>query len=534
MTYVLFYKGHYYLHIQLGRFKQRLGNFIRQNSDSMDELKKSVMTPKYFGQPVETIVLLELLSSLDVVAQSLELLTPVSLAAAIDKSNIHLGILALKNHFNEPLVPLQYYVAFLAPVGLLSLVEFKDLQYVYLSNLVLNKAPNLINLRHSLKVHQEIDYQAIGDFIQGRLSRNAPSSLNLGFRCGYGKTWLAANLIRRFCLRTLICCPTTLIAEQWAAVFAEIADQNIKYILSNKGPKKLLATTDINDCDILIIVDMHLYASEFVSHLNKFSMFVFDESHSYLFTARTGISKILYSHTFPISLFLSGTPRLLNVFAVGENYNRQSDHTTGFVNIISCTDVLSDKDKENAKITADKTKNLDALYAHLPIVQCIDLFESRNNTIAFHIKSLLDSGRKIMLLCEYVLHAELLYSLLCEICGSELVFTLRSGKSKQNALTLTQLTGSFVVISTIDLCAAGIDIRELDTLAIATVNIENFNIRQAAGRILRAPSDCAKNIYFYDQVEGPLPLIQMSAKKINQGIRYLINDGWDTGEKVGD
>lgn len=532
---VLYYKDAFYSSIQISELTSFLLNKLSVKSLSNAQLYKSINISSIIYQrnsypsdhEVWMTIIDNLLGSLQVYSISPTPICNDDIMSSVDRGTNYKGIISMLSTNQKYLLSRSMYVCIQVPTGLLS---WGNHDIIYYSSFEIMKMERTIDTV-ALRDYQLQTCNDIHEIIQSSLSKSTPISLNLGFPCGYGKTWVSLYLMSKFNLKTLVCCPTILIARQWMHVFESHfgKSSSIKYYMSGRGVSHLLNLDIIEKCDILICVDKHLLSDEFCVLARKnFSMFILDESHNNKFTANSSIASTLCSFTFLISIYLSGTPRAENVFITGPNFVDETMFSmcNGIIKVLTNTTKPTVKDM--ALVHARIKPYKDKLIEYNMFVNTIDRLETRNEYICSEIPSLMGKDTKMLILCELVMQTKTLYAGLRESSeyNIHLVERGNTGLQRLEEFVSGKENSSYIIIATIDLCSKGMDIKNLNTLVVANTGIENLSIRQASGRILREQSDQVKTIYFIKQSCGLSVIDSFSNARINIGVGLLNEEGW--------
>lgn len=582
----IYYNNFYYVHCKITTIVEILSHYFliksphehksckaaslyNADSDDVDLLIKSVnisevyMHYNYYPSRNDIVnyVIHKILKSYKVCSVLATAMTLDQIRDSITSGVEFDGILTTLDQFGYHLIKRSSYICAKCPTGLIALhyynieTKFCDrtLQIVYLEDKQIYTEPILNTMvQPTLREYQIEHAESILARIKASLATSRPITLNIGFQCGYGKTWLSYYIVRHLKLRTLISCPTLIIARQWYEILTEnlTVNTDICVILSDKGISRLLPrmigsdasnnTTPPNksfsctpEPSILIVIDKHFISPEFSAIAAKFSLFIFDESHSYNFTSNSATCNNLHHIPFPVSLYLSGTPRADNISATGPNFTYSHEHIhKGVIKILDNTKPLTIQDIAACK---RKVKYYDnKLYEYTIYVGLIDRLESRNNFIIEQLLNIYCTGVRLIVLCELVVQCEYISTHLSRHLVSSEIYTLKSGQTNAmiNDIKIMESLKSFVLVSTIDLCAKGLDVKNLNTLFIANTGIENLSIRQSSGRIMRdlatadTPGGVNKTIYLVRQSAGSSMLTEFSRNRLEIGLSYLEEDGW--------
>ena len=328
------------------------------------------------------------------------------------------------------------------------------------------------------------DYQ-LGDI--DRIKKNASGIIKLG--TGYGKTIIAAELIRESKQKALIIVPRTHLLKQFVETFEKFYGYTPGRIQGN--------IKDIRDVTIASI-DTLIKRKELIKDIRDyFGMVICDEAHVMCTDKRlTAIQSFNPEYIYG----LSATP----------------DREDGKAEAIGFTfgDVIIEKKLES---TTPKVK-LIYTDVKIPIEEYPDMIKNqventtRNAVIVKLIKEEVAKGRKILVLTKRISHYKLLYE---QLAGYKAYCVSSAEKQAERLQLLTDLRENKVdfqvLFGTYSMLATGTDIPALDTLIFAGDLKSKVLTKQASGRILRLFRD-KKNPKVIDVIDNLNGILYNQAK----------------------
>jgi superfamily II DNA or RNA helicase len=304
------------------------------------------------------------------------------------------------------------------------------------------------------------------DNIFPKLEKNDGGLLCLG--CGQGKTLLALYIATLFKVKTLVIVHKSFLLNQWIQRAKEFTDANIGIIQQNK--------IDIIDKQIVIGMLQSIAKDKYDSDIFlDFGLVIFDEAHH-------APSKY-FSKSLPIiackkTLALSATPKRSDklekilYWYFGPILYQEATETLNTLHVkIYKYNIIHKHFKEY--------KLYDGSVNRAKTINKLTEIDIRNNFIIEQIKeTLLDEGRKIIVLSDRVNHLKALKELLDKLEITTTSFYIGGMKQKK----LDESEKAQVIFGTYSMASEALDIPELNTLVMTTPRKE---IEQTVGRITR-------------------------------------------------
>ena len=281
--------------------------------------------------------------------------------------------------------------------------------------------------------------------------------------CGYGKTVYALSVIAKMKVRTLVIVHKTFLVQQW--------EQRINEFLPGVTVGFIRQDAVSVDADIVIgMVQSISRRSYDYSVFSQFGMVILDEAHH---MCAPFFSKALRKIPSRYILALSATPDRkdgmndLLKFTMGDIIFRvKRDYEVVNVSCLEYKQIVKRSDFVGNGRRPQLSKIINSLVAD----------QVRNSMLLFHIRRLVDNDRRIIVLSDRLSQLEHLMRNL----GNEYESALYVGKTPESERDVAQ--SKKVIFSTYQMSREGLDIKELDTLVMATPIAD---VEQAIGRILR-------------------------------------------------
>jgi len=297
------------------------------------------------------------------------------------------------------------------------------------------------------------------------IASNTEGVIKLG--TGFGKTLISLKLVENIQQKTLIIVHRRAIFDQFVEESKIWFDYDIGQIAGTKF--------DVKDVTVAMIDT--LSKRDYESLGKKFGCVIVDECHNFITDKR---EKVITSFNCKYLYGMSGTPE-------------RSDGKTNAIEFVFGRIVVDEE------LPQDKPEVI-TYHTDVPILMSDNYHEMvddqvdslQRNTLIYAIAiSMVDKGRKVLILTKRIKHNEILKGYLDSKGGiysisskdkdddrSKLLSDLRNDKCDYNVLL-----GTFSLLST------GINIPSLDTLIIAGDLKSNILTGQSAGRILRLFDD---------------------------------------------
>ncbi len=342
----------------------------------------------------------------------------------------------------------------------------------------------------------------------------------------FGKTVIAANLIAKQKVNTLILVHRQQLLVQWVARLSEflIINEEEPIIEQKRGRKKkleLIGRLGAGKDQLSGIIDIAImqslnYAGDVKDCVKNYGMIIVDECHhipafSFEQILKKANAKYIYGLTATPSrqdghhplIFMYCGPIRYRVDAIKQAEKRPFEHYviprfTGF---------------HVTKNQKDKDLSIQDIYSEL--VQD----ELRNQRIVEDVFDCYSEGRHCLVLTERIAHVEILKKMISSRIPS--VIALKGGLgSKETTSILNQLTTTpndkqLTLVATGKFIGEGFDEARLDTLFLAMPISWKGTLQQYAGRLHRL-SDHKKEVLIYDYVDVRVRMLEkMYNKRLN-------------------
>lgn len=309
---------------------------------------------------------------------------------------------------------------------------------------------------------------------------------------GFGKTAVAAAVIEKRNVNTLILVNKTHLLDQWIERLCEYFQIDIKTIgkLGN-GKKKLNSNLDISTLQSL---------KNRPELIEGYSQIVIDEVHH-----------------IPAVSFEIPLKRFKGKYILGLSATPARQDGMHPIMFMQCGEIAYELKKEISKIHKLKTvdSSFEALSDDFSLIlnEMVEDFD-RNNLIISEIEKLKD--RNILVLSERIEHLNILYHLLD---AKKIKSILIHGglKSKMKKEFLKEANSSSIILSTSSFIGEGIDFSHLDAIVL-TMPISYWGrIVQYLGRIGRDGQECIA-VDFFDENS---PMLRSSFQKRQKGYKKM-------------
>lgn len=401
------------------------------------------------------------------------------------------------------------------------------------SNIILNETQELI-IEEFDRAAKEI-----------KNKNKAPIYINLVGECSVGKTVMAIYIASRLKMKTAIITPSIDLGQQWAERI-ETFVENSSVFVSTHGAEKYLSNK-IHP-DFLIFPSKHLNNTSFVTYLtNNYCVCFIDEQHTYNLAQNDNMKRFFSFNAFPYMISLTATPRAINsVFLGRELYTdeivakskpKKFEKKVYEIKLYKYEpQPYSDHYEKYIKLALQKTIKKDQiLYKSLLKKRCLMDDINRLKIIVRLVAESLNEDRKVLLITPFVDNIKVFTEMLSVTKYRDCVFPVYAASSQSSETSLTtvkekvkELT-QYVLIGTEDHLGTGIDIKELDTLHIASVTTNASNLIQYAGRVSRDNITPIHKIFLYNISSHPKIKLD---KNCSDMMKVLEKKGWHKNGRV--
>lgn len=542
-TFDIYYSGcNYYCQASKKNLSSIFDTLFHQTSDDFEELYKTLHpSVRYRDQGDIKLKWLYTLPVIMISQSPLQLNEVSEILSGCKRRNIDVTPKAwnLKDNEGQSIVSTNTFILFQITPGFITVLSgIASTTIHYFSNVDLRPIRKDIEYRCVLSPEQEYVCKDILLLIRRFLRDNIPFAMNIGLRMGSGKTNISQWLIKELKLRAIICVPTNVLVHEWKRRCDEIFGSSLSgTIETSKSSKDIIS----KNCNVLICQANHLMSPLFCSRIrNHFSMFLFDESHKYNFVIdntdnTTLITNNIRDLSFPVSIYLSGTPKIINLLQTGPNYVYSFSQACGQFCMFRC--LPTDRDNERLRLVK-YVKNPKVRYVrYTRLLDSLDCVANSCLSICREELCLDLSPRNmsILILCKYNSETNRIFDHLKAHIPEVQLHRIVRGQTKKTCVILNEMKepkNPTIAIATIDYFAAGIDIPSLPRLIYATSYISSLYIRQASGRLLRnLPED--KVLYFLRiSTHGSMAHdVQQFLASIYSKCKLILQaDGWESLE----
>ncbi|NTU88568.1 MAG: DEAD/DEAH box helicase family protein [Actinobacteria bacterium] len=361
---------------------------------------------------------------------------------------------------------------------------------------------------------------------------------------GFGKTVIAANLIAKHKVRTLILVPSSALLDQWRHSLERFLDidETLPELLTKTGRKSkkkrsLIGQMGAGKCIPSGVIDIALFQALFEKGdvrgekkvkdiVKEYDLVICDECHHvpavgfesimrsikaryvYGFSAtpkrKDGLDSIIFMHCGPLRHIVSAKEQ-----ATRQSFSRY---------LVPC---FSNARLEHTEAGISFNQILGQLCTH----------ELRNDAIVEDICSVLDEGRTPLVLTRLRSHATYLAdSLIAK--GYRIILLTGAGtpKERREKLQLVEAIpkgDSFAIVATGNYIGEGFDEERLDTLFLAAPISWEGMLAQYVGRLHRE-HEGKDSVLVYDYIDVNIPMLDRMYKKRLKGyasLGYKIRSG---------
>lgn len=365
---------------------------------------------------------------------------------------------------------------------------------------------NSIKSKPRLRPYQIAVYEMFNSHYNWCISKGYPCSALIQAPCGFGKSETSLRIIADLSIKTVIIVKTKILVNHWCSYFE---NYGISHLGSYDGATSLLKKlVEERLPDVLVIVSRHIENEDFVQFLlSNYSLCLIDEVHSWALCNHSEMSKFIITNPFPVTIFLTATPNKLDLPVLGKII--KAEHPPSFKNLQREIHVYSNID--TTAVTVEEISNdepLDPIQGdrvrNQIIVTCIldNLLESsivycnrrRHVELLYNstVKSLSDTSMVEELVTDNI-------TTTFKIRGTE--YTIMKGDAEHSDIhsKIKSLSNCprFVLITTVQFCACGLDLPSVNTIMLALTSIDDNTLKQAVGRAERGPYTGTRKVYLF-------------------------------------
>ena len=309
---------------------------------------------------------------------------------------------------------------------------------------------------------------------------------------GFGKTAVAASVIVKRSVSTLVLVHKTVLLDQWSKRLSEYFKIDTKSIgILGKGKKKLNGKLDIATLQSL---------KNRPELIENYSQIIVDEAHH-----------------IPAVSFEIPLKRFKGKYVLGLSATPKRKDGMEAIMYMQCGDVVYESSKRSAAKHILKTipTVYDTFLDHFAMILGeITEDELRNRQIIDEIFK--HTERKILVLSERIEHLNILWHML-EAKGMEAVLLYGGLSAKEKKQQFEKTGTASVILSTSSYIGEGIDIGHLDTIIFTMPISYPERIVQYLGRIGREGQQCLA----IDFIDTSVPILKSSFSKRMKGYKKM-------------
>ena len=309
---------------------------------------------------------------------------------------------------------------------------------------------------------------------------------------GFGKTAVAAAVISKRSVKTLILVHKTILLEQWANRLSEYFQIDIKSIgILGKGKKKLNGNLDVATLQSL---------KNRAELIEDYSQIIIDEAHH-----------------MPAVSFEIPLKRFKGKYVLGLSATPKRKDGMEAIMYLQCGDIVHESIRKNTVKHTLKTitTQYDTFMDHFSMMLGeITEDEIRNRQIIDEIMK--HPERKILVLSERVEHLNILWHML-EVEDIDAVLLYGGLKTKEKRTQFEKTEDASIILSTSSYIGEGIDIGHLDTIIFTMPISYPERIIQYLGRIGRQGQQCLA----IDFIDSSVPMLKSSFNKRMRGYKKM-------------
>lgn len=323
---------------------------------------------------------------------------------------------------------------------------------------------------------------------------------------GFGKTFVAINMIKIFKTKTLIIVPRNNLGEQWKNEEISKLLQNVKIGIFDSHNK-----LDIENIDYDIIITTYISAMNISRYnekiykyiINNMDMIIYDELQ-YVGT-KNNIKYILFYYNLPFKLALSATPYRT------DGIDKFYQYFLGNNKIVYKTDIFKDEKKIFIHEYDNNGRYELCIKNEKPFmpetINYISQDLQRNKILVEIIEFLYEQNYNPIVICERIYQINEIYRLLCDKGLKKETFKISGNMD----LKPEEEEKYRIFIGIKSKCKDGLNIKKLDSIVFGTPIKNLINLEQIFGRITRKKHN--KTLIIYDIIDLFHPLFQYGWKK---------------------
>ncbi|WZD65572.1 DNA helicase [Bovine papular stomatitis virus] len=320
--------------------------------------------------------------------------------------------------------------------------------------------------------------------------------ITLHLACGFGKTLTACHLIATHARRAVVCVPNRMLVPQWRSAVAEL---RVPFVVSYDGASALLRSGELDRAMVAIVVSRHFANDEFCRAVSRrFDVLVLDESHTYNLMNNTAVARFLVKYPPPMCYFLTATPRRANRIYCNRVVNVSVvSKLSKVVRVVDAFfEAYSTPKIRNMARSLEGPQNKYHVFTEKILAEDVH----RNKLIVDTVAAAFADGtsRRVLVLTKLRNHMVDLHAALADRLGADLVFLGDAKNRKTPEITRAlREKDRFVLVSTVFFSGTGLDIPNLDALAVAAAVLNRMVMEQMIGRVCRESHSDARTLYVF-------------------------------------
>ncbi|WOC35525.1 DNA helicase [Equine parapoxvirus] len=340
------------------------------------------------------------------------------------------------------------------------------------------------NTLPSLYPNQRIVVDEVAAARDQLLAAGRPVYVTLHLTCGFGKTLTACHLIATHARRAVVCVPNRMLVPQWRAAVAEL---RVPFVVSCAGASALLRSGHLDSAMVAVVVSRHFANDAFCRAVSRrFDVLVLDESHTYNLMNNTAVTRFLARYPPPMCFFLTATPRPCNRVYCNRVVNVAV--VSRLAKVVRVVDAFFEPySTPSIRAMARSLEGPQNKY-HVLTEKILAEDVHRNRLIADTVAAAFLAGdvRRVLVLTKLRNHMLALHAALADRLGAEhlCLGDAKDRRTPENTRALRERE-RFVLVSTVFFAGTGLDLPNLDSLAVAAGVLNRMAMEQVIGRICR-------------------------------------------------
>lgn len=365
------------------------------------------------------------------------------------------------------------------------------------------------NIASPILRHYQIPvFKEFLDHYNTSVNKSIPVVVHIKAPCGFGKSETSLKIITTLRIRSVIIVKTKILVNHWCGYLERYG---ISHYGSFDGAVALLKTIleqMVQLPDVLVIVSRHVENEDFVNFIQEhYSLCLIDEIHSWCLSGNSELSKFVITKPFPVNIYLTATPNQVDEAVYGKII--QASHPPEFNTLrrliinyskIDSSIVLIDDSKTDEtldQIQADTIRNSVIVTCILDFLSsCSIVYCNRRRHVDLLFSSVANSLLKLGVLDSYNPD-----SVLIKFNIGDRSFVILKGDAESpnihSMIKNLSNCNSFVLITTVQFCACGLDLPTITNVMLALTSIDDNTLKQAVGRAERGPYTSDRRVFMF-------------------------------------